>query len=687
MTTPDDDLRSRMHGAADTIDAGDLALDDVRATARRRTLWTRAGALVGVLGLVAAGGVAVVAINGSDDPGTLVSADPSIPESPESTMAVDDAVASTLPESTSPAVTVEVIQRPGVVGQPVGVGGAPDYGEWSVPWRDGFLVGAQVYQAQPLPAELPEEIVALFPPEVIELFDGELPSTIDEATEMLDEAGLLEVVTDIVTANPAASDAIFSAPLVDDPPTLDVRFTTDGVTWEPVEMTPPPGATYLSGPTAVGDRLVVAYATTDPLTGMNPDGIVRVATSADLVTWDVQEVTAPPPPVEFPAWVTWSAELMGFAANESGWVLSTYGGAQANFDALLPPEVRADLAEGSTGMYTNDEGVVVEWYESDGVEAEPAESDGAETDVYSEPDVVRTEVYTWDELGIASELVAYLGHGDRAFESTGWASTWGGVPTPAGVYTGFGQLVATSAGFLRMGDDVRFSPDGITWTPVELPFENRWISGSLTFDGGAVLVASDLAGGAEFYRVDATGGSPVLLDLPGLPEYIQPSYSAALEALVLDASDQASPPVEPFVVEYEEYRLTADPETGGVEIVEIATGEVVGSGDVMDFGRETDGNVVIDDSGVTVTDPASGEVIVAIPAEVLDAAEEEHYGPYDDEYTPDLWLLASRDGERFLLVDLDDGPSDEYIGFGTIASNGTKVLVQLGDEWMMYDLP
>jgi hypothetical protein len=666
MTTPDDDLRARFHGAADSIDAGDLSLDEVRATARRRTLWTRAGAVVGVLGLVAAGVVAVVATNSSDDPGTLVSADPTVPES---TVAVEDTIASTLPESTTPSVTVEVIQRAGVVGQPAGLGGAPEYGEWVVPWRDGFLVGTQVYQPQPLPPELPEEIVALFPPEVVELFDGQLPPTISEATDMLSEAGLLDVVADIIAANPEASDAIYSAP-VDDEPTLDVRFTTDGVSWEPVEMTTPPGASFLSGLTAVGDRLAVAYSTIDPLTGMNLDGIIRVASTADLVTWDVQEVTVPPPPVAFPGGINWSADVVGFAANESGWVLAAFGGAQVDVAALLPPEVRIELAgvddEVGYGMYHDDRGVVVE---------------------RNVGEVTETDVYTWEELGVAAEVVPYL-RGDRYYEPTRWSSTWGGAPTQAGGVTGFGQLVATSAGFLQVGEDVQFSPDGIAWTPVELPLGDRSVTGAFAFDGGAVLVASDFQSrGAEFHRVDATGGSPVLLDLPGLPEYTQSGYSPSTRhVLVLDAGEPP-PPTPPFVVEHEGYRLTLAASMEGVEIVEIATGDVVGTADIADFGQQTDGNVMLDDTGVTVTDPVTGELVVMIPAEVLDAASDEQSKEYSYEYAPDFWLLASGDGERFLLVDLDDGPEGNFVGIMGIASNGTKVLAQFDDQWVVYDLP
>jgi hypothetical protein len=667
MTTPDDDLRSMMHGAAESIDAGDLALADVRATANRRSLRRRVGAVVGVFGLVGAGVVAFVATGDSNDPETLVSADPTIVETPESTVAPDDTVDTVLPEATTPGVTVEVIQRPGAVGQPAGVGGAPQYGEWVVPWRDGFLVGAQASTPQPLPDELPEDIVALFPPEVVELFDGELPPTISEATAMLSEAGLLDVVADILAANPEASDAIYSVPVDGTGPALDVRFTTDGVTWEPVEMTPPPGADYLPGVTTVGDRLAVAYSTIDSTTGrMNPEGIVRVASTADLVNWDVVEVVTPPPPVTFPTGIGWSTDVAGFTANETGWVLSVHGGVSVDPEALIPADVRAELVgnEFGYGMSSDETGISIE-----------RTVDGAD----------ETIRYTWEELGVEPDVAAYLG--DRGYEPQLWSSAWGATPTPSGVGPGYGQLVATSAGFLHIGDGVRFSPDGVTWATMEWPAENAFVSGSLVFDGGVVLLVSDLRGGTEFFRVDETGGSPVVLDVPGLPASIQSGYSAtSREAIVIDASEPPPPP-PPFVVEHDGHRLTVDNEDLSVEVVDVLTGEVVAEADVRDFGVVTDGPIVMDEAGLTVTDPETDQVVVVFTNDVIEAASEALVPADEYQYEPDLWLLASRDGDRFLLVDLDDGTGPEYPMIGAVASNGSNVLAQVDEEWVMYDLP
>ena len=115
--------------------------------------------------------------------------------------------------------------------------GGSGFAEWMVPWKDGFLAGGTVYQPQPLPAELPPEIVELFPPEVVDLFADGLPETIDEATAMLSEAGLLDEVTTVISEHPEASEAIYSSQPTS--PQAIVQFTTDGEDWTSVDVTLP----------------------------------------------------------------------------------------------------------------------------------------------------------------------------------------------------------------------------------------------------------------------------------------------------------------------------------------------------------------------------------------------------------------------------------------------------------------
>ena len=254
MAEPDD-IRSGLVDAAASIDVGDLdsARTDVHGIVRRRRMRTRVAAGLGVVALAVGGAVAFAALGQSDDPDMLVSADPTVPTDE----ATDTApAASTVPDSgraTTP--TVPVIEQPRVPGVAVD---APTETAFAFPWRDGFVAGSVVFPPQLLPAELPPEIAALFPQEVIDLFAGDLPATIDEATTMLSEAGLLDEVSAMLSAHPEASAAIYGEPS-NEPPTIDARFTTDGEAWETIEMTLPAGATYFDGLATAGGRLAVLF--------------------------------------------------------------------------------------------------------------------------------------------------------------------------------------------------------------------------------------------------------------------------------------------------------------------------------------------------------------------------------------------------------------------------------------------
>ena len=315
-----EEFHERLSGVASAIDVGTFEherskVDDL--VGRRRTR-KRVAAVLGAAAAIGLVATTVVLTMGGDEPDTLVTTDDTM--APDTIL--DDSVDAPEPTLDLPVAAAQPVQLIDVTAGPgsvAGVNGAPEYGEWIVPWDDGFLVGSMGYQPQPLPDELPEEVVALFPQEVIDLFGGDLPATISEATEQLSEAGLLEVVSDIIQNNPAASEAIYGVET--GPPTLDVRYTVDGVTWEPREVVAPAGATYFSGVTAVDDRLAVVYSDIDPLTGATSDGSVTVATTSDLSTWTEQDIVVPSPG-ELPEGINWSVYAQGLVANDNGWVLA-----------------------------------------------------------------------------------------------------------------------------------------------------------------------------------------------------------------------------------------------------------------------------------------------------------------------------------------------------------------------------
>lgn len=666
MNEPDD-LRRGLDDIAGSIDVGDLDLRAVHSSARRRRLRVRLGAGLGVAALAVGSTVAVVAFNSDVEPDTLATAD--VEEQDDSDVApttVDETPPST-ELSTTPALPVEVVERTVTVGQRVGAGGAPQYGEWTAGWQDGFLVGAQSFTPQPLPDELPEEVVALFPQEVLDVFGGELPATISEATQMLSEAGLLDTVTDIIADNPAASEAIYSVETEVTPPTLDVRFTTDGVMWEPVEMTLPPGASYFNSVATVGGRLVVSYGLQDPATGMSADGIARVATTENLVDWTVQEIVIPPPPVDLPMEAWWSVSINGVAANEAGWVASVYSGLELDPVRLLPEEVRVEYERSESGYSTS--------FGDTGISLERSVAGEWVTDEY-----------TWEALGISPEAAAYLT--GQNYEPSLWTATWDGEPTASPTPGPTQQIVATPAGFVGLDDQIWFSADGLTWAASPLPAEDAYVSASFTFDGGIIAFVGT-RDGVRTLRLDERGGSPEWIDIPGLPENAQSGFGFGNRlGAVMDATEPGPPP-PPLVVEADGHRLTIDNATGMVEVVELATDEVVAT---ADFGRrvEDDAPIVFDDDGVTVTDPATGAVVVVFPSDALEAASRalhQNEPPSEtEEYRPDLWLLATLDGETFVLDDLDDASGDSFMGPGALVANGSRLLLQVGGNWVVYEL-
>ena len=104
-------------------------------------------------------------------------------------------------------------------------------------------------------------------------------------------------------------------------------------------------------------------------------------------------------------------------------------------------------------------------------------------------------------------------------------------------------MLATPSGFLQWADETLFSPDGLTWTASPLPDPDGYISGGFAVEGGVIVMSTGPDGTVDVYRLDETGRSPQLLDVPNLPETFQAGYSgpwAPGSALVVDAADPMS---------------------------------------------------------------------------------------------------------------------------------------------------
>lgn len=667
---PDDvdrvEMRRQLDGVASTVEVGDLemARADVGVRVGRRRTRKRVGAAIGAVAVVAAATAAVFTIGG-DDPDTLVTTDDT--EVPASTLADDDVDAPqpTLPTAPSDAAQgVELVEGAARVAASAGANGAPEYGEWMVPWEDGFLVGSTSFPPQPLPDELPEEVVALFPQEVIDLFGGDLPDTISEATEQLSEAGLLDVVSEIIANNPEASEAIYGAP-ADTPPTLDVRFTADGETWEPREMVLPPEATYLSSTAAVGDRIVVVYSIIDPLTGMPADGRVVVAATSDLINWTTQDIVLPPPG-ELPEGVTWSVNAQGLVANDTGWVVPVYSSIDIDPYSLLPEEIRLGIDDSNgVSVGTTGDGIMIE------------------SDFDDEGNPTNSQSLTWEELGVDPAVVELVA--EQEYTPTLWAASWDGVPAATDGPLVQGPMAATSSGFVTWTDQTWFSADGVSWTASPLPQDDAFVSGAFVVDDGLIVLSSTNDGGHLVHRVDERGGDAVLLDVDIVPDGLMAragwTTGTATAGMIVEATPTVSED-DMLSVDVDGYRLTIDSMSGDLVVTDVATGETVAS---QQFSLESDDDgspITIDETGVTALDPETGEVLVVFSIEAIDAAQQDLFEEGDGVYLPDFWLLASLDGERFVIDDLDD--SDQ--GPTALVSNGGRLLVQAGGSWLVYDL-
>jgi len=158
--------------------------------------------------------------------------------------------------------------------------------------------------------------------------------------------------------------------------------------------------------------------------------------------------------------------------------------------------------------------------------------------------------------------------------------------------------------------------------------------------------------------------------------------------LVADAGQGTAP----LIIDSNGYRLVE--RRAVLSVIDMSTGDTVLTYEPLDGPPGADTWFEFGSDAFTVTDPASETVLMRIPMETYrraqDALQEAMAsGGSGDEYIEDLRLLASRDGERFLIEPLRSNtpPSDTSTTKVDAATNGDIVLVRFGDEWIRYELP
>ncbi len=461
--------------------------------------------------------------------------------------------------------------------------------------------------------------------------------------------------------------------------TIRASVTADGSSWEPVEVSTPPGVQVAGRVSSVGDRLVIA----DSVSTADGGVVVRVASTTDLRNWSSQDFELPgaQPLGDQSQLGVWWPSMRSFAVNEAGWVFEIVRMYGADVTSVLPSDVQRDLVAGAYQVRSDDAGFTVAVNGPDG----------------SPPTPESTYSYTWDDVGVAAEDVPYL-TGEVPISQT-WAATWDGTATVGQTAVPTGMTMASPAGFVRWNDRTWFSPDGLTWSSSPLPDPTGTVTSAFPVDNGFIAVVANQRGTSDVYLLDERGSNPRQISVDNLDEEFAkgladrtstgfgqaPSSPSNAAVLTIGPSVQM-----PLVIESDGYRYIERSSLSSV--VDLGTGDVV-----MSYARErppaADTTFALGDDGLTVTDPDTETVLMQIPIETYQAARDEAQArigfPEDGEAVAAVRLFASRDGRRFLVEPLlsSDPNTDVNNPVAEVATNGRFVLARLTNEWIRYDLP
>ncbi len=681
-----DRVRDALSRAADdlTLDAASPADAAHRGTRRRRRRRTAFAGTAAVVAVVAVGAVVGTRDRGDDTielstPDTSEPTTTTEPASPGSTTPPTTAPITT-PPTLAPAVTVDA---PAVA---VDAGLGPnDQVTQLLPWGDGFLSMAFRYEPQPLPP-LDDEITALFPDEVSALFPDGTPPTIDEAIEVLDEAGLLDEVSEILAAHPEVSDAIsIGEP---PPPVVMASYTVDGAEWTTTELTLP---TPYPGQFTVSDDRLIMWSS-DPVGAPEEFSGPReltIAATTDLETWQTTTIALDVEPPESPA-VRNDVFVNSLAVVGDRWLALVARHAWVDYESLLPDDVRSELQTSSGGYGINPM--------ADRLEIEVFTENGTATVEYS---------FTWAELGLEGQPQEGPGDGDTSMLTGVFGGDHEEVRSPG--TTGFGTVASLGDRFVLVGDNAlgntaQVSTDGRTWTELEgLPDGGFWQT-VVPVSGGHLFVGDGPSG--PFASLRLNDGTFTDAAMPELSDRYGIWNQSGSAAWIVEVGEPPQPDWEPFeiVVEHDGFVLTLleAPDGSVYTLADATTGDVVRSGDLggadgafpdpsfeYDMGVSPPAIVISDDDGVE---------IVRIPGEVFDEAVQAAVETNEpdrtvaveaefDDWRPDLWMIATGDGVDWLTVDLEaPDPDTGFWPVGAAVNNGS-VLYQSADGWVLEPLP
>ena len=589
-------------------------------------------------------------------------------------------------------------------------------GEWLVPWQDGFLRFGFVFQPQPLP-ELDGRFADLFPPEVRETIEAAGATTIDDAMQALEDAGLIGQVFEILDANHEVADWFYGVePL---PPAFEAAISPDGLDWTPIDGVTVPGGEGIAWVQSDGSHLVVASHRYDEMGFGN--STPSVAVTSDLRDWEVHEITVDVGD-DVPDVVRVDTSIGGLAIRPDGWIAATNTYTFIDDYALVPDDIREQAESGAWWDLTaEDAGLRVDLYESE-YEIIFDENGEFVEEVHNEDccDLIESRVLSWESLGLdRATWDEYRAEGGGSTMAV-WIAPWGAPPVEHQLppeHGSIGSLVATNEGFMAvswppetegsplMGNDLLFSTDGRTWNAVGFGGTGiDYIDQLVPVDGGVIATGSNELGQSVLLGAgDGTGWRSV--DIPGIPDNTWIWFNAGSgPAGIVDATDYSIYDDCHFGEElFLEFDLPGHllffsvfPDGTNVFIEELGGG---GFFDLFSVVRYPDGTpefMVLDDATgeVAFVDPDSGDEVVRMPADDLIAAYEaeaarsedvpavcESLGDDGPGVVADFWLVATVDGLDWLVEDLDEsGLQMDYPQQAAI--NGNVVVARVGELWI-----
>lgn len=650
MTDPlDDRLRDALHRAADAVSVDPAGAETLARRGRARR-WRRRGlgglaaAALGLAGLVVATRDQDGDLQISDDPAPTTTAEVAVPaEEPaagadgSSDGASGDVAApveaneeTATPTTASTAETTESASA-SVMRQPFRV----------LPWEGGLLAISMEGSARPLPDELPDELREIVPDDILELFADGLPPTIEQATEMLSDAGLLDEMTDLLAEHPELEEFVYSTPAPG--PTVTAEVSTDGLEWTATEIElPMRGYPQFD----VLDGVLVAWA---EVPSADAGTRLAVARTADLATWELVEHDLPPAVEtrDLPDDVQTQQWVSSLTVRDDEWFAFVSTEQWIDPAMLLPADLQATLDEVGYSVGTDDDGVTIE---------------------FQDPDTGEWTVVdrTWDELGVDDSVTRFDGRSTTTLlrgDFAGELADLGPPPVQAGatITTAGDSLVAASG-------TVWISADGSGWTEVpDLPTDG-YAHVAARLPDGDLLIEVQSARGTEAVVLDAGTGTVTPTELPELPNPYALWNDSGVPAWVVDAAGQ--PAVEPttVVVEYEgiEVSLTDGPESETIVATDLATGEVIYE---LTQRRVSDDFVEHHEwdeatgEGWLVLRADDGAELVRIPEDEINRAYRRQATDtlVEPEWNPDLWLVATVDARTWTTVDLPDDTTYQHV--------------------------